>query len=408
MTLIRKCSLICAATLMAMLLTMSLKAAPLLKPGQRLVFLGDSITQQRIYTRYVMNYFTMRYSGSSFSFRNAGIGGDQASWAVDRIDRDVLSLKPDVVTILFGVNDVGYKPFTQEAFDAYIGSLKKMIEKLKKAHVQVVLLTPTVVDDDVNTGFKPFLNEALDRFRDGVLALAGEEKLPVYDLHALMMDIQTRAKADDPKFTMIPDSVHPNNAGHSLIALAMLKALGGIELPATLTVDASSKRITAVKCRLTNLRISTSSISFKRTDDALPTWFDANAAVIRKYIDLTNEINRYMFTVSGLSQGSWKLTVQDTVIGTFTSEALAAGVNLAAYDGPWMQMGKSVNAISQAQEDFYLNNWRVSRDQMPDTVLTPDQAATAKRQMDTLAALMEKTRLDATANRTWYWNLEKL
>ncbi len=407
MTLIRKCSLVCAAALMAVLLTMSLKAAPLLKAGQRLVFLGDSITQQRIYTRYVMNYFTMRYPGSSFSFRNAGIGGDQASWAVDRIDRDVLSLKPDVVTICFGVNDVGYKPFTQEAYDAYIGSLKAMIVKLKQAGVQVVLLTSTVVDDDTVASFKPFLNEALSQFRDGLMALAREERVPIYDLYALMMDIQTRAKADDKWFTMFLDGVHPNNAGHSLIALALLKALGAIEQPATLTVDASSKQFSAEKCKLTNLRVSERRLSFTRTDDALPVWFDANAAVIRKYIDLTNEINRYMFKVSGLSKGNWRLKVQNTVIGTFSNEALAAGVNLATYDGPWMQMGKSVNAISQAQEDFYLNNWRISRDQLPDTVLTSDQTATAKQQMGTLAALMETTRLEAVAHRCWNWNLEK-
>ncbi len=408
MTLIRKCSLICAAALMAVLLTTSIKAAPLLKPGQRLVFLGDSITQQRIYTRYVMNYFAMRYPGSQFSFRNAGIGGDQASWAVGRIDRDVLSLKPEVVTICFGVNDVGYKPFTQEAYDAYIDSLKAMIVKLKQAGVQVVLLTSNVVDDVTVASFKPFLNEALSQFRDGVMALAREERVPIFDLYALMMDIQTRSKADDQWFSMFLDGVHPNNAGHSLIALALLKALGAIEQPATLTVDASRKQFRAEKCKLTNLKISASSVSFIRTDDALPVWFDANAAVIRKYIDLTDELNKYMFKVSGLSKGNWRLKVQGTIIGTFPSEALAAGVNLAAYDGPWMQMGRSVNAISLAQEDFYLSNWRISRDQMPDTVLTPDQAATANRQMDTLAALMEKTRMDSTSNRSWTWQLEKL
>ena len=408
MAIVRKSSFVCVLTLVTVLYSMSLNAAPLLKPGQRLVFLGDSITQQRIYTRYVMNYFTLRYPGSRFSFRNVGIGGDQASWAVGRIDRDVLSLKPDVVTICFGANDVGYKPFTQEAFDDYINSLKTMIETLKKAHIQVVLLTPTVVDDVTVASFKPFMNEALSMFRDGALALAREQKIPAYDLHALMMDVQTRAKVDDQWFTIFLDGVHPNNAGHSLVALAVLRALGAIEQPASLTVDAGSKQFQAEKCRLTNLRISERMLSFTRTDDALPTWFDSNTTSIRKYIDISNELNRYMFMVSGLSKGSWKLTVQDTVIGTFTSEALATGVNLAVYDGPWMQMGRSVNAISKTQEDFYLSNWRISRDQMPETVLTADQTAAAKMQMDNITALMENTRLDATANRTWNWKLEKL
>ena len=59
------------------------KADPPLKSGDRVVFLGDSITEQKIHTRYVMNYFTLRYPGLDVTFRNAGMGGDSAgaAWA---------------------------------------------------------------------------------------------------------------------------------------------------------------------------------------------------------------------------------------------------------------------------------------------------------------------------------------
>ena len=80
----------------------SARAQAPLKAGDRVVFLGDSITEQRIHTRYVMNYFTLRYPGVDITFRNAGIGGDSAGGGLGRLQRDVLSQKPTVVTICFG------------------------------------------------------------------------------------------------------------------------------------------------------------------------------------------------------------------------------------------------------------------------------------------------------------------
>lgn len=407
MNLLRKCSHVWVGLVITVLFTSSLLAGPLLKPGQRFVFLGDSITQQRIYSRYVMNTFTMRYPGSTFSFRNAGIGGDQASWAVDRIDRDVLSLKPDVVSILFGVNDVGYKPFTQEAFDAYINGLRQITQKLKIAGVRVVLLTPTAVDDDVNTGFKPFLNEALAKFRDGVLQLALDEKCAVFDLYALMFDIQKRAKADNPKFTMHPDSVHPNDQGHAIITYSLIQALGGFEQPSVLDIDASSKRYRAEGCRLSGLSVSDRNVAFTRTDDALPVWFDEDVAPIYKYLPALRANNRYLFKASGIQAGTWRLTVQNTVIGSFTNEQIAAGLDLSDYDGPWRRMGKSVNAITQAQEDAFLSNWRVSREQLVEPVFSKTQTEAIRHDMDGFVQALETARQTAVSSRSWRWVLEK-
>ena len=58
-----------------------------LKDGDRMVFLGDSITQQQIYTRYVMNYFALRHPEMEVEFRNAGVGGDTAVEAIERLRR---------------------------------------------------------------------------------------------------------------------------------------------------------------------------------------------------------------------------------------------------------------------------------------------------------------------------------
>ena len=76
-----------------------------LTDGDTLVFLGDSITHQCLYTQYVEDYFYTRYPKMRLHFRNAGVGGDRASDALVRFDDDVAAFKPKYVTILLGMND---------------------------------------------------------------------------------------------------------------------------------------------------------------------------------------------------------------------------------------------------------------------------------------------------------------
>ena len=50
-----------------------------IRDGDRVVFLGDSITEQRLYTTYIETYALTRHPGWKLSFRNVGWGGD-TSW----------------------------------------------------------------------------------------------------------------------------------------------------------------------------------------------------------------------------------------------------------------------------------------------------------------------------------------
>ena len=74
-----------------------------LKDGDTLVFLGDSITHQCLYTQYVEDYFYTRYPQKRLHFHNAGVGGDRAKDALDRFDEDVAAYKPTYVTLLLGM-----------------------------------------------------------------------------------------------------------------------------------------------------------------------------------------------------------------------------------------------------------------------------------------------------------------
>src|SRR5215470_2166949 len=75
--------------------------------GDRIIFLGDSITEQYQYSSYIELYLTTRFPGRDLTFLNAGIGGDTAAGGARRFAAHVLAEKPTAVTIDFGMNDGG-------------------------------------------------------------------------------------------------------------------------------------------------------------------------------------------------------------------------------------------------------------------------------------------------------------
>ncbi len=116
------------------------------KPGDRVVFLGDSITAQYQYSTYVELYLTTRFPDWKLTFLNAGIGGDTANGGAGRFQRSVLDDKPTAVTINFGMNDGGYGKFNPQANKVYVEKTKAMLDMAKQAGVRVALLSPNAVD----------------------------------------------------------------------------------------------------------------------------------------------------------------------------------------------------------------------------------------------------------------------
>jgi lysophospholipase L1-like esterase len=199
----------------------------LVRKHDRIVFLGDSITEQQLYSNYVETYLATRFPEFALTFFNAGWGGDTAPGGLARLDRDVLRLKPDVVTVCYGMNDGRYQPSTPEIVETFSNGLSGLVKRLKKAGVRVVLLTPGIVDEAKGAHLAAcHYNRCLRPIADAVVRLAKKERLPVADLHRLMSEVDARAKSADAAFCMIPDGVHPDPAGHLVMAHGLLTALG--------------------------------------------------------------------------------------------------------------------------------------------------------------------------------------
>ena len=121
-----------------------------LKEGDRVVFYGDSITDQRLYTTFTETYAVTRFPKTNMTFIHSGWGGDRVTGGgggpIDvRLDRDVIAYKPTVVTIMLGMNDASYQAFREPIFNTYANGYKHIVEKLKAdlPGVRLTLIKPS-------------------------------------------------------------------------------------------------------------------------------------------------------------------------------------------------------------------------------------------------------------------------
>jgi hypothetical protein len=253
---------------------------------------------------------------------------------------------------------------------------------------------------------RDFYNDTLERLAQEVKKIAAEEKVAVYDLHRAMRDIYDRARRDDPNFTMIPDGVHPNSAGHLPMTYGLLKLLGCDRQASSASINVGTGKVESKLCIIRDLKSSERELSFRRQDDSLPAWFDAEAAPVFKYCPILDDYNDYRLTVAGLPAGAWQLKVAGKIVGVFHSDALARGVNLAQEPGPWRDLGVRINTGSAESSNRYFQAWRgFSPRLFPAEAETERQALVAKL-LDSLAAHDRiRCRIDPT-ERTWAWQLQ--
>ncbi len=190
----------------------------------KVVCFGDSVTgvyyhsgSRRAYTD-MLGIALQRDSGSAnVEMINAGISGHTTVNALARIDRDVLAHQPDVVTVMFGLNDM-----TRVSLHDYEANLKAIVEKCRGAGAEVVLATPNNV---IDTPGRP--TGKLIKYCDVVRRVASELGVPIYDTYQQLRG----ARAIDPFDwrLLMSDSIHPNMAGHKRLAEQLAQTITGLK-----------------------------------------------------------------------------------------------------------------------------------------------------------------------------------
>lgn len=203
-------------------LTPALAEIPI-KSGEKLAFLGDSITaggksNPGGYVNLVSN--GLATNGVKIEVIGAGISGHKSNQMLGRLENDVLKHKPQWMTLSCGVNDVwhGEKGVPLEDYKKNITGI---VDQAQAAGVQVILLTSTMIgEDQANPN-----NQKLIPYNDFLRSLAKEKKCLLADLNA---DMQAAvSKANTPgKNALTGDGVHMVFAGDMMMANGILKAIG--------------------------------------------------------------------------------------------------------------------------------------------------------------------------------------
>jgi lysophospholipase L1-like esterase len=179
----------------------------------RVVCFGDSVTGVYYHTGSRRAYTDMlgialnRVSGmANVKMVNAGISGHTTVNGLARIDLDVLAHKPDLVTVMFGLNDM-----TRVSLDDYRANLKTIVEKCRAIGAEVVLATPNNV---ITTGGRP--TEKLITYCDVVREVGRELNVPVCDSYRQLDAF--RANDEFGWRLLMSDAIHPNMDGHKQMA----------------------------------------------------------------------------------------------------------------------------------------------------------------------------------------------
>ena len=203
----------------------------------KIVFLGDSITQQaEDFEDGFISLIRQNLSKDKFELIGKGISGNKVSDLLTRYKSDVLDLNPDLVFIYIGINDVWHKyDFgTGSDIDLYEKGLRTIISDIKSLGSKIVLCTPTVIGE--NTGdfvlgnqFKDVetmenMNGDLDTFSEVVRKLSNEYETELLDLRKIFMDYLAENNINnDAAGILTTDGVHLNEQGNKLIADQMIK-----------------------------------------------------------------------------------------------------------------------------------------------------------------------------------------
>lgn len=329
------------------------------KDGDRVVMIGDSITEQHLYSNYVEMWTVTRFPKWKITFRNVGIGGDRSVGGNSRFARDVLLHKPTAMTVDFGMNDGSYREFSDQTFKPYMDGLQGMADQATAANIRTAWVTPQPLDNDEQgktalTGY----NQTLEKFSDGVRAISEKNSGKFVDQFHPYLQVLDAARSKADKYNRITagDAVHPGPPGQVLMAASILKGMNFPSLVAAVEIDAKQNKVVSQEnCSVEGLQATATSVKFKKLDKALP-FFPEDASSILPWTPILDELNDYKIQVTGLAPGKYKVRIDSVDVAELSAESLGAGVDIAAEvlkSGPIAEQAKKVKEAVENKNRYH-------------------------------------------------------
>jgi lysophospholipase L1-like esterase len=336
-----------------------------LRDGDTVVFYGDSITAQRLYTRFVEDFVLTRYPALNIRFVNAGVPGDTVSGGyagkmADRVERDVAPFHPAMITVMLGMNDGGWGYETEKAEAAFQQGYPAVVSALRKAapDAAITLIRPTPYDEITHGTEFPGYSRAIDKLADDVaqisaqLQSAGDKNILLTDFHGPLVEALEIAKNHFPQLAPLiaPDRIHPSATGHWIMAAALMSAWHVDPVVSRVALNAASAQaIEQDRTAVTNIGKLPDGLKWTELDDALPLPLDFNNAMTPVLLGISDiaRLDQEILRVESLEPGRYELSIDEKPVGVFSREELQRGVNLALMKTPMVDQARDIDGSEE-------------------------------------------------------------
>jgi len=328
-----------------------------LHEGDHVVFYGDSITAQRLYTRFVEDFVLTRYPQMHVDFWNAGVPGDTVygGYTGDmpkRIKRDVFPHQPTVITIMLGMNDGYYMAFNQKYLDIYKDGYRKLLDAIQAGApgARITLISPTPYDEVTHgTEFADY-NEVVSRHSAFVRELAAQSHFAFSDFNIDETNLLRAGLEKNGSLAtlLVPDRIHPGETSHWVMAAALARTWGFSPVVSSARIDAATvKTVTEENTQIASLKMNDGRVQWVQTDGALPLPLPLGDVMMQFLLGISDlaAMDKQLLRVDGLTAAHYSLQIDGKRIDSFSRPQLSSGVNLALYATPMEVQSRGVDAI---------------------------------------------------------------
>jgi|GEM_PF-3116584 len=305
-----------------------------IKANSTIVFLGDSIMAQNLYTSYLEMMFINQYPELNMHFINAGFAGRHIAHINDDsvLMRDVMQYNPDIIFICFGLNDFWYSPLTSNIENSfrnnYVGVLDKIYTVSQEC--QLVLMSPTCVDPLTRVPHLRGYNNNLMTAKSVVGSLAVKYALSFIDLFTLSHNAVVTQQKMNSTLPLYKDGLHLNENGHYLVASLIANELGLTPLSADLTINV--RDLTIDKNNSVEIKTvsgGTNFLNVKATLPKAPLPIPREVARAKDIKYINEKRNKFVLKGIGLEAGEYHLYYNGRFVDGYTNSEIANGIDIA-------------------------------------------------------------------------------
>ena len=338
----------------------------LLKTGDRLAIIGDSITEQKIYSRLIETYLTVCVPELKVTARQFGWSGETAEGFLRRMTNDCLRFNPSVATLCYGMNDHKYRPFDVNNGDWYVAKYSAVVNSLQNAGARVVLGSPGCVGKvpgwtKSSAYTRDELNINLCALRDLDIGIAQNANARFADIFWTMFKAgyegeQRYATTNESYMISGKDGVHPGLAGQLVMAYCFLRAMGLDGDLGTLTVDLGAQTATATAGHhVESFKDNVLTVTSRKYPFCAGGEINRDSSLRSgaSLVPFFQELSRFRLVLKTPAAPQYKIVWGNTT-NIYTSAQLAEGVNLAAdfVDNPFCEPFKQVDAAVAAKQAY--------------------------------------------------------